>query len=731
VNTSTLVKRDIDAIDKGIHPDPFSILGCHARDNDTTVYRVFKPGATAAQILIGDDIIDMAKCSDQGLFEVVIKQKGDKAYRIRAFYGDDHFVDSDDPYAFGLLVSGFDLHLWGEGNHNKAWKFMGAHKMVIDGIEGTHFVLSAPSASRVSVVGPFNGWDGRVHCMRRYFDQGIWEIFIPGVGEGTIYKFEIQSPFAGGSFVKADPFAFHAELRPNTASVVTAPTSFEWHDDQWLSERSARQALVAPVSIYEVHLGSWKRTGEDPPYLNYRELADQMIPYINDLGYTHIELLPIAEHPYDPSWGYQITGHFAPTSRFGKPDDFRYFVNECHKAGIAVILDWVPAHFARDAHGLRMFDGTHMYEHADPRQGEHRDWGTMIFNFGRNEVKNFLLSNALYWCEEFHIDGLRVDAVASMLYLDYSREAGEWIPNKYGGRENLEAIHFLKSFNEVVHSEFPGVITLAEESTSWPMVSKPTYLGGLGFDYKWNMGWMNDTLEYIQRDPVHRKYHHNKLTFSMMYAFSENFVLPFSHDEVVHLKKAMLTKMPGDDWQRFANLRLLYAYYYAHPGKKLLFMGSEFGQWSEWNCEASLDWVLLEQTPHRQLRDLVRDLNSVYKSNESLYEVDYDWTGFHWIDLHDADHSILSFARYSKDRKRYLVCIFNFTPVVHHNYKFGVPETGNYRTLLNTDDSRFGGSGVTSYIYQAYDGEMHGQPSHINITVPPLAGIYLEFEHSE
>ncbi len=730
MKTPLLGKWDIEALERGSHPDPFSVLGCQPVRTGEVVYRAFKPGAAKADIIVDGTSHSMLPVGDQGLYELKLKGERTAGYELAITYADGSVHQSRDPYAFGLLVSEFDLHLWGEGRHYKAWKFMGAHQKTVDGVHGTHFVVSAPSASRVSVVGSFNNWDGRVHCMRRYFDQGIWEIFIPGIVEGDVYKYEIASPFTGSPFVKADPFATRSELRPQTASIVTTSTH-HWSDQQWMESRAARQALDAPISVYEVHLGSWRRNPNDPPYLSYRELAEQLIPYIADLGYTHIELLPVAEHPYDPSWGYQTTGYFAPTSRFGSADDFRFFVDRCHNAGIGVLLDWVPAHFAKDAHGLRMFDGTHFYEHADPRQGEHRDWGTMIFNFGRNEVVNFLISNANYWCEEFHIDGLRVDAVASMLYLDYSRKEGEWIPNRYGGRENLEAIQFLKRFNEVVHEEYPGVVTMAEESTSWPMVSKPTYIGGLGFDYKWNMGWMNDTLEYIQKDPVYRKYHHNKLTFSMMYAFSENFVLPFSHDEVVHLKKAMLTKMPGDDWQRFANLRLLYAYKYAHPGKKLLFMGAEFGQWSEWNAESSLDWALQGHKPHAQISDLLRELNHLYKSRPSLHEVDFDWTGFQWIDLHDADNSILSFARYAKDRSSYTICMFNFTPVVHENYKLGVLETGVYRTILNTDDGRFGGSGVTSASYQSYDGEMHGQPSHIVITLPPLAGIYLEFEHQD
>lgn len=727
---NTFSNWDIDAIVKGAHPDPFSVLGCHPLSAKKVVYRVFRPGAQKVSIIRSGSEIALDHIHNEGLFQAEVAGQCNREYEVKVQYGDGFVHRYHDPYSFSLGLSSFDLQLWGEGSHYKAWKFMGAHYRELEGIWGTHFVVSAPSASRVSVVGTFNGWDGRIHTMRRYFDQGIWEIFIPEVHPEQVYKYEIVSPHANMPMLKSDPFGRSFEVRPNTASLVSPESRYQWKDADWLIQREQKPLFDRPLSVYEVHLGSWRRAYDrDPAFLTYREIADQLVPYVKDLGYTHVELLPLAEHPYDPSWGYQTTGYYAPTSRYGDADDLRYFVDQCHQEGIGVILDWVPAHFGKDAHGLRLFDGTHLYEHADPRQGEHLDWGTLIFNFGRSEVINFLLSNALYWCEEFHIDGLRVDAVASMLYLDYSRKEGEWIPNKYGGRENLEAIQFLKRFNEVVHKEFPGVITMAEESTSWPMVSKPTYLGGLGFDFKWNMGWMNDTLEYIQKDPVYRKYHHHKLTFSMMYAFSENFVLPFSHDEVVHLKKAMLTKMPGDDWQRFANLRLLYAYQYAHPGKKLLFMGSEFGQWAEWNSEEELHWSLLQSQPHAQLKELVQSLNQIYRKTNSLFEVDFDWTGFQWIDLHDADHSILSFARFSKNRERHVICIFNFTPVVHHEYRVGVPESGRYKTLINTDEHRYGGSGIGAEVYDSMEGEMHGQPAYLQLMLPPLAAILLEKEY--
>ena len=724
---TTLSNWDIDAIVRGVHPNPFSVLGCHGVKGKKVAYRVFRPGAKRISIHTSGNEIFLHQIHEQGLFEGLTSGKQTQDYEVSVDYDDTITHRFRDPYSFSPGITSFDLQLWGEGNHVKSWKFMGAHYCELEGVLGTHFIVSAPSASRVSVVGSFNHWDGRVHCMRRYYEQGLWEIFIPEVHPGQVYKYEISSPHSSFPVLKSDPYGQASEVRPNTASIVTGKSVYTWNDSDWLLQREQKSLFDQPLSIYELHLGSWRRaTDRDPAFLTYREIADQLVPYIVEMGYTHVEILPITEHPYDPSWGYQTTGYYAPTSRYGTADDLRYFVDRCHQSGIGVILDWVPAHFAKDAHGLRMFDGTHLYEHADPRQGEHRDWGTLIFNFGRTEVVNFLLSNALYWCEEFHIDGLRVDAVASMLYLDYSRNDGDWIPNKYGGRENLEAIQFLKRFNEVVHEAFPGCISMAEESTSWPMVSKPSYLGGLGFDFKWNMGWMNDTLEYIQKDPIHRKYHHHKLTFSMMYAFSENFVLPFSHDEVVHLKKAMLTKMPGDEWQRFANLRILYAYQYAHPGKKLLFMGSEFGQWGEWNSEEELHWALLGNLAHAQLKDFISTLNQVYRTTSSLFEVDFDWTGFQWIDLHDADHSILSFARYSKNREQYVICIFNFTPVVYHDYKVGVPDVGMYKTLINSDDNRFGGSGIGSEIYHSKEGEMHGQPAYLPLMLPPLGAIILE-----
>lgn len=714
----------------GNHGNPFAFLGFHEAEQGKTkglLVRVFKPG-TEAIVLIEREKNkrhSMAKIADEGLYELFFpRRKNTFAYQLELAWPGGTTEVVEDAYRFGTLISEFDLHLWGEGNHIRSYEVLGAHPKEVDGVKGIHFVVCAPSASRVSVVGPFNNWDGRLYPMRKLFDQGLWELFVPNMEPGSVYKYEIKAPGNPLPFLKADPYAFAAEKRPKTASIVSDISGFSWDDEEWVQARDQR--FAKPMSIYEVHLGSWKRHLTNNEFYTYRELADTLIPYVKDLGYTHIELLPISEHPYDPSWGYQVTGYFAPTSRFGTPEDFAFFVNECHKNNIGVILDWVPAHFTKDDHGLRQFDGTALYEHQDPRQGEHKDWGTKIFNFGRNEVKNFLISNAVFWIDKYHIDGLRVDAVASMLYLDYSREEGQWVPNKYGGRENLEAIDFLKRFNEVVHQEFPGVVTLAEESTSWPLVSRPTYVGGLGFDYKWNMGWMNDTLKYFQTDPIYRRYHHNQLTFSFIYAFTENFVLPFSHDEVVHMKRSMLDKMPGDVWQKFANLRALYSYLYGHPGKKLLFMGGEFGQWSEWNEAKELNWSLTSMDKHSGLLKMTADLNKLYQSERALHEVDFDWAGFEWIDFSDVDNSILAFTRYAKDKEEFIVCVYNFTPVFHRSYVFGVPEAGVYKTIFNSDSEYYGGSNKGLDSVQSVQGEWHGKPHHIQIEVPPLAGIMLK-----
>ncbi len=669
----------------------------------------------------------MERLSDEGLFEHVFpRRKNWFSYTLNITPYEGEPFTIDDAYRYEPLISDFDLQLWGEGNHHHAHEWMGAHTKTVDGRDGTHFVVAAPNASRVSVIGSFNSWDGRVHGMRKYHDQGVWEIFIPHVSEGDLYKFEIKSHMYEGPIKKADPYARFSELRPGTASKVWN-SRYQWSDEKWMDKRQKFQDHNQPISVYEIHPGSWKRhVGKDPGFLSYRELADDLVPYVKELGFTHIELMPIAEHPYDPSWGYQITGYFSPTSRFGNPDDLRYFIDKCHQADIGVIVDWVPAHFTKDEHGLRRFDGTALYEHEDPRMGEHKDWDTCIFNFGRSEVMNFLISNVIYWLDEFHIDGLRVDAVASMLYLDYSREDGEWVANQYGGRENLEAIHFLRRFNEVSHEYYPGILTFAEESTSWQGVTKPTSSGGLGFDFKWNMGWMNDTLDYFEKDPIYRRYHQDQLSFSLIYAFSEQFILPMSHDEVVHMKQSLLSKMPGDDWQKFANLRLLYMYMYGHPGKKLLFMGSEFAQWNEWSESKSIDWHLLQWDNHKGIQHLVKDLNNTYQNEPAMYEVDSNWKGFEWIDISDADNSMLSFIRKGRDENDFLVFILNFTPTLHQTYKFGVPKSCEYKVLLNSDSEFYGGSNAGPTYIKGQDGAWHNQPSYINITVPPLAGVILK-----
>jgi len=621
------------------------------------------------------------------------------------------------------VLTDFDLHLIGEGSHFKKYEKLGSHVMEIDGTKGVHFAVWAPNAKSVSVIGDFNGWNPTVHPMQTLGRSGIWELFVSGLGEGTLYKFEIRSRYRKYTVQKADPFAYYFELRPKSASVVYDLSGYQWDDSKWMESRPKVNWFESPVAIYEVHLGSWMRVPkEGDRWLTYRELAEKLIPYVKEMGFTHIELLPVTEHPLDASWGYQTLGYFAPTSRFGEPKDFMYFIDRCHQAGLGVILDWVPAHFPTDGHGLGFFDGTCLYEHEDPKRGFHPDWGTMIFNYGRNEVRSFLISNAIFWFEKYHIDGLRVDAVASMLYLDYSRKQGEWIPNIYGGRENLEAIDFIKKFNEVSHHYHHGILTIAEESTAWSNVSRPTYLGGLGFSMKWNMGWMNDTLEYLSKDPVHRKYHHNNLTFSLLYAFSENFILPLSHDEVVHGKRSLLDKMPGDVWQKFANLRALYGFMYAHPGKKLLFMGGEFGQWTEWDCDRSLDWNLLEFEPHKALQRYVRDLNRIYRSEPSLCEKDSEHLGFEWIDFHDVEGSTISFLRRARDPDDFTVFVCNFTPVPRLNYRIGVPASGFYEELLNSDSSIYGGSnmGNTGGTYSD-NARKHHRPFSISLTLPPLS----------
>jgi 1,4-alpha-glucan branching enzyme len=734
--------EDYDDLLAARESDPFRLLGPHWVDRDgekALAIRSIRPDATGLSIAWarpgapGAAIFPAAEIDQAGLFESVIPAatlglNGTEAisptdYRLRFLFPDGATFETYDAYAFGPILTEYDLYLSGEGTHYLNYEKLGSHVREVDGVSGVEFAVWAPNAKRVSVVGNFNSWDGRVAPMRSRGATGIWEIFLPGLTEGALYKFEIFSRVNEHLGLKSDPYAFASEMRPKTASVVTNIDRYQWSDSHWLTARASRDWLHSPMSIYEVHAGSWRRNAaEGNRWLTYRELADELIPYVKQMGYTHIELMPIMEHPFDASWGYQTVGYFAVTSRFGTPADFMYFVDRCHQENLGVILDWTPAHFPRDAHGLAFFDGTHLYEHEDPRRGAHPDWGTLVFNYGRNEVQNFLLSNALFWIDKCHIDGLRVDAVASMLYLDYSRAHGEWIPNQFGGRENLEAIAFIKRLNEVLHVRHPGALTIAEESTSWPAVSRPTYIGGLGFDLKWNMGWMNDVLKYFHEDPINRQYHHGKLTFSMLYAFHENFILPLSHDEVVHGKRSLLEKMPGDDWQKFANLRLLFAYLFAHPGKKLLFMGGELAQRNEFWEASSVEWTLEDSPPHRGIQRLVADLNKLHVRERALHEVDFEWSGFEWLEVNDAASSVLSFLRRARDGNDYVVVVCNFTPVVRENYRVGVPGPGFYREILNSDSTFYGGSdlgnagGVRAEPFPWSD-----RPYSIKIKLPPLS----------
>jgi 1,4-alpha-glucan branching enzyme len=721
--TSPELKPELQLLIEARHHDPFALLGRHLQDKKVTV-RAHLPHAKTVKIAEGNHNLSRIKNTDLFEWHGKIDQVPNR-YRLIWQDTENHEQIAYDPYCFPPQLPDFDIYLFGEGKHWHAYRFLGSHIYEADGIPGVLFAVWAPNAERVSVVGDFNRWDGRIHPMRVRGSSGIWEIFIPGLHPGNLYKFEIRSRYNGEILVKSDPYGQQFEVRPSNATIISKPISYVWQDEDWLEMRKRSDWLHQPMSVYEVHLGSWQR-GPEGEFLNYRVLARELVKYVKDMGFSHIELLPITEHPFDASWGYQATGYYAPTSRFGNPEDFRYFMNYCHHYNIGVILDWVPAHFPKDAHGLARFDGAPLYEHADPRKGEHLDWSTLIFNYGRYEVKNFLLSSAIYWLEEFHIDGLRVDAVASMLYLDYSRD--EWIPNKYGGRENLEAIEFLRELNTVVHSEHPGAVVIAEESTSWPQVTRPSHLGGLGFSMKWNMGWMNDTLRYISQNPVHRKYHHDLLTFSMLYCFNENFMLPFSHDEVVHGKGSMLSKMPGDEWQRFANLRLLYTYMFTHPGKKLLFMGTEFGQGTEWNSATTLDWYVLQYDFHKGLQLLVKDLNQLYKSQATLNHFEFEWQGFEWIDCHDAEKSILSYIRKKDDD--FLIIIVNFTPVPRHSYYIGVPRSCQYTEILNSDSHYYGGSGIGNgdKKLMAEERPWMEKPYSISINLPPLGGIILRPE---
>ncbi len=719
---------DIDAIVQGQHGDPFAVLGPHPASDGRTSIRVFAPEADRVEVIApqGDAVLaPLETLNAAGFFAAPLPSGTDAAhYRLRLHKG-VHQWEAEDPYRFPPYLGEMDVYLLSEGTHRKLYEKLGAHPMQIDGVDGVAFAVWAPNALRVSVIGDFNAWDGRRHPMRKRVEAGVWELFLPNVGMGALYKFELIGPDGRLLPQKADPMAFSQEPPPATGSRVTGLVNGHWKDEEWLSRRTAAQDRSAPISIYEVHLGSWRR-GENDAFFDYARLSDELVAYVKDLGFTHIELMPISEHPFSGSWGYQPVGLFAPTARFGPPEAFARFVDHCHQEGIGVIVDWVPGHFPTDAYGLAQFDGTALYEHQDPRRGFHPDWNTLIYNFGRREVANFLDSNAVFWIDRYHIDGLRVDAVASMLYLDYSRKSGEWVPNIHGGRENIEAIEFLKGMNTRVYGAFPSAVTIAEESTAWPQVSRPVDGGGLGFGYKWNMGWMHDTLAYMSQDPIHRRYHHSELTFGLVYAFSENFILPLSHDEVVHGKGSLLGKMPGDRWQRFANLRAYLAFMWTHPGKKLLFMGGEFAQEREWNHDRSLDWHLLAQPEHRGVQELVRDLNRLYRSTPALHQLDCEPSGFQWIEASDADQSVLAFLRKGEAGSPPAIIVCNFTPVVRYNYRVGVPVGGGWEERMNTDAANYGGSNLgNSGCVDAADNPSHGQPYSLSLTLPPLATLVL------
>jgi 1,4-alpha-glucan branching enzyme len=766
----TLAPDEVDAILAGGDGETaLDVLGPHLLPSGALRIVVFQPGAERIVVRPDDGPrkpLPMERVREEGIFEVIYTDaKQSFAYVLEVEIRGSQ-TERRDPYSYSPLISDLDLFTIGQGTNAQAYEVLGAHLRRIDGVEGVHFAVWAPHARRLSVIGDFNNWHTRQHPCRRRGDGGIWELFIPGVPAGACYKFHIESELSNYVVDKADPYAFTAEVRPRTASIVADISHFEWQDQQWIDERAQSTTLDRPILIYEVHAASWRRA-PDGRELNYRELAQQLVDYVKSMGFTHIELMPITEHPFDVSWGYQTTGYFAPTSRFGSPADFAYFVDHCHRNGIGVLLDWVPSHFAKEGHGLGFFDGAHLYEHADPRQGEHFDWGTYVFNYGRGEVMTFLLSNAMFWLGQYHIDGLRLDAVASMLYLDHQRPAGAWVPNKFGGRENLEAIEFLRRFNVLVHDRFPGVLTMAEESTSWPMVSRPVYVGGLGFTLKWNMGWMHDTLEYIKADPIHRRHLHNSITFSILYHYSENFLLPLSHDEVVHGKSPLVFKAPGDDWRKFATLRLLFGYMWAHPGKKLLFMGGEFAQTYEWNYAAALHWELLQFEAHQSMQQWMRDLNQLYLNNPEFFELDHDPAGFEWIDCRDVDQSILIMMRkgranqlleselselmadeqlqkesrsldipyssleYDEQKRRiaweieysrpFTIVACNFTPVVRHGYVIGMPRPGKYCEVVNSDSTRYGGSNVVNEgVFETQWRRMHGRDYSIAITLPPL-----------
>ena len=725
----SVTSGELEAVIRREHSNPHAVLGPHATDAGVVV-RVYRPGAASitARLEDGAESVELEQIHPGGVFEGLVPGASvPLRYQLEVDYGPGGSLTIGDPYAYSPTLGELDMHLIGEGRHEEIYERLGAHVRTHEGTRGTAFAVWAPSAKAISVVGDFNSWDGRLDAMRSLGSNGIWELFIPGVEAGTRYKYELLNAESELT-LKADPYAQETELPPQTASVVFEPRH-QWsrEDTEWLERRRENNSLCDPVSVYEVHLGSWRLNSlEDNRPLSYLELADELAAYAHDMGFTHVELLPVMAHPFSGSWGYQITGYFAPAPRYGSPDDLRRFMDRMHEHGIGVILDWVPAHFPRDEFALARFDGTALYEHADPRRGAHPDWGTLVFNYGRHEVRNFLISNALFWMREYHVDGIRVDAVASMLYLDYSRKEGEWIPNQFGGREDLDAVAFLKELNEVLYGREPGIISAAEESTSWPGVSRPTYLGGLGFGFKWNMGWMHDTLEYFQQDPIYRRYHHHELTFSLLYAFSENFILPLSHDEVVHGKGSLYEKMVGDRWQKLANLRALYAYMWAHPGKKLLFMGCEFAQEREWSHERSLDWHLLEQPGHAGMQALVRDLNHVYRDEPALWQVDADPAGFGWLEPNDSDNNVIAFSRASRGAERVLVFVANLSPVPRIGYRLGLPRSGHWREAINTDSRFYGGGDMGNFGgVEAEPVPWHGQSFSAEVTLPPLSGVWL------
>ncbi|MEH1766162.1 MAG: 1,4-alpha-glucan branching enzyme [Nostoc sp.] len=754
MSITTIAPEQVNSIVWNQHNDPFEILGSHPIEQDgKTVWavRAYLPNANAAWVVLPEQRKEypMQTVHHPHFFECTIETAQLANYQLRIQEGEHERVIYD-PYAFrSPNLTDFDLHLFSEGNHHRIYEKLGAHPTVIDGVKGVYFAVWAPNARNVSLLGDFNLWDGRKNQMRKG-PTGVWELFIPEIGVGEHYKYEIKN-FEGHIYEKSDPYGFQQEPRPKTASIVTNLDAYSWNDESWMEKRRRTDPLTQPVSVYEVHLGSWLHAssaepaklpnGETEPvvivseikpgarFLTYRELADRIIPYVKELGYTHLELLPIAEHPFDGSWGYQVTGYYAPTSRFGSPEDFMYFVDKCHQNDIGVIVDWVPGHFPKDGHGLAFFDGSHLYEHADPRKGEHKGWGTLVFNYGRHEVSNFLAANALFWFDKYHIDGLRVDAVASMLYNDYCREPGEWLPNKYGGRENLEAADFLRQVNHIIFSYFPGILSIAEESTSWPMVSWPTYTGGLGFNLKWDMGWMHDMLDYFSMDPWFRQFHQNNITFSMWYNHSENFMLALSHDEVVHGKSNIIGKMPGDTWQKLANVRCLFSYMFAHPGKKTMFMSMEFGQWSEWNAWADLEWHLLQHEAHQKLKTFFQELNHLYRSEPVLYTQDFAEPGFEWIDCSDNRHSVVSFMRRDKDSDDFAIVVCNFTPQPHSHYRIGVPQKGFYTELFNSDARQYGGSNMGNLGGKwTDDWSLHSRPYSLDLCLPPLGVLILKLD---